>query len=323
MKSIEFIQVPSDLGSGRRGAGLGISALHAVAQEEQMDIFHRYPRSYVPVRNEACFYPPKSSSAKYLEEIKIVIRDTGNKVKSVLERAVFPIILAGDHSTAAGSMIGSKLYAGEKRLGVVWIDAHADLHTPYTTPTGNVHGMPVAMAAAVDNMVEKQNHVDEATSNLWNDAKKLGWSGAKIDLEDFVLISGRALENQEQALMRRHGIKNFTVPEVRKLGVEEVVKQSLSRLAHCDYLYISFDVDSMDPSISRGTGTPVPNGLTDVEALEINKLLIQSPKVIAWEMVEINPLLDIENKMAKVALNILDSMVETLEKQPQEIHLDS
>jgi len=316
MRNFEFIQVPSDLGSGRRGASLGVPAMYAVAHEKGWDIFKKYPCTVIPVRNEALFNTPKSPYAKHLEEIKTVVRDTGNTVMGVLERGSFPIIMAGDHSTAAGSIIGSKLFAGAKRLGVIWIDAHADLHTPYTTPTGNVHGMPVAAAAAVDNLVEKQNTLDENTKKIWEEMKNLGKEGPKIGLEDFILISGRSLEEQERALMDRHDIKNFTVAEIRQKGVEVVAAEALQRLAHCDYIYISFDVDSMDPSVSQGTGTPVPDGLIESEARALNQILLRNSKVIAWEMVEINPLLDTENKMAKVALDILDSVINTLKSEP-------
>jgi arginase len=309
MRPVRLIEVSSELGAGTRGASLGVKAMRAVAQEFQRDLFHRLDTVSITADHDVLFSEPHSLSAKYLAEIKQVIGEVCDTVSQTLTDEQFPLILAGDHSTAAGTILGVKRAIGEKRLGVIWIDAHADLHTPYTTPSGNVHGMPVAMAAAVDNLSERQNSVSENTKQIWEELKNMCFEGAKFDLRDFVLISGRDLEDQELKLIDQHQALNITVEQLRKQGISETVGSVFDHLAGCDAIYISFDVDSMDPSVSLGTGTPVPGGLSAEEAVELNRLLILNKKVLAWEMVEINPLLDTKNKMARVGFDVLETVI--------------
>jgi arginase len=191
------------------------------------------------------------------------------------------------------------------KLGVIWIDAHADLHTPYTTPSGNVHGMPIAISLGEDNIESKVNKPDQETINYWYQLKNVGGICPKITPKDLVYINVRDTEKQEDYLMKKFGIKNFTTAEIRRKGVEKVAIEALSLIDHCDIIYVSFDVDCMDASISKGTGTPVPNGITEKEAGNLVARLMQSNKVCCFEMVEINPTLDKENLMAENAFEIL------------------
>lgn len=208
--------------------------------------------------------------------------------------------------------MGIKAANPEKRLGVVWIDAHADLHTPFTTPSGNMHGMPLAMVTQLDNKDCQVNEPGPETILYWEKIKKIGGDLQKIQPKDIVFISVRDTEDPEDYLIHKYGIKNFGTQEVRELGIEKVASQTLEILSDCDQIYISFDVDSLDSSISVGTGTPVPNGLTVVEAIHLNAELIKDKRVCCWEIVEVNPTLDTENTMAEIAFDVLEITTKSL-----------
>jgi arginase len=228
-----------------------------------------------------------------------------NMVQATLDEKQFPVVLAGDHSTAAGTIAGIKAAYPKSKLGVIWIDAHSDLHSPYTTPSGNMHGMPLAMALDEDNLESKVNKLDQETINYWYQLKNVGNIAPKINYRDLVLISARDMEKPEEFLLKKNKVKIYTTADVRKRGVERTVIDTLVYLDHCDLIYVSFDVDSMDPTASRGTGTPVAQGLTEREAGKLMSGLITNQKVCCFEIVEVNPTLDRENQMAEHAFEIL------------------
>jgi arginase len=228
----------------------------------------------------------------------------------------FPLIMAGDHSTAYGTMAGIKKANPKKRLGVIWIDAHADFHTPFTTPSGNMHGMPIAMACGFDNFECKVNDPRGETLDYWEQIKNVGMQGPKINTEDLVYIAVLDLEKPENYLINKYNINFIEVEDVRKLGSQAIAKKALKMLAHCDLIYVSFDVDSIDSRFSTGTGTPVPNGLTIEEAKLLNLELCKDPKVCAWEIVEVNPTLDTENRMAESAFEIMEASAKSIMERP-------
>jgi arginase len=176
-----------------------------------------------------------------------------------------------------------------------------------------MHGMPLAIALAEDNHDMKCNIPDDFTVNHWEKCKALGGAEPNIQHEDIVFICVRDVEQQEVHLIRKHKMKNFTVADVRKRGVEKVASEALQSLDRCDIIYVSFDVDSMDPKISQGTGTPVPNGINEREAGKLLQNLVSSPKVVCFEMVEVNPTLDKENMMAENAFEILVKVYNQIE----------
>ena len=200
----------------------------------------------------------------------------------------------------------------KRRLGVVWIDAHADLHSPYTTPSGNMHGMPLAISLAEDNAAYKAHDPDAQTLEYWNKLKNIGKIQPKIEPEDIVFIALRDYEKEEEAIIKKGGIKVINVAEIRRKGVENVLRQTFLHLANCDDIYVSFDVDSLDSSISRGTGTPVSNGLRQREAEDLIASFMQHHKICCFEIAEVNPTLDKENLMAEIAFNILQRSVNIL-----------
>jgi len=231
-----------------------------------------------------------------------------------LQNDTFPIVLSGDHSSALGTISGIKAAYPDKRLGVVWIDAHADIHSPYTSPSGNIHGMPLAAAMSEDNMECKINDVFDETQQYWEAMKNIGVDGTKVTPNDVVYFGVRDTEAPEDQQIEKLGIKNYMVAEVRYRGLETCVNEALERLANCDHIYISFDVDSMDCDlISYGTGTPVPKGFDQHEIIAIINQITASQKVAALEFVEVNPLLDFKgNKMAETAFEVLDAVTKSL-----------
>ena len=311
MERIKFIEVASELGAGTRGASLGIGALKASSLTKGSNLFKKYPYTAVPTLNEQLFESIVHPNAKWISQVRITLERTCEAVKQTLDNGQFPIVLAGDHSTAAGTIAGVKMAMPDKRIGVVWIDAHADLHTPYTTPSGNMHGMPLSIVAAIDNKECQTNEPLPETVEEWEKCKMIGGLGAKIAPADIVYISMRSFEEPEEVIMNRYGIRNFSVNDLRTLGVAAVVQEAMKILQDCDAVYVSFDVDSLDPEVSRGTGTPVPGGMSLEEGRALNQLLLKEPKVVCWEMVEINPTLDTLNKMAVAALDILEVAVAT------------
>lgn len=312
LEDIKIIAVKSEIAAGTRGASLGVDALKIASLNMGSNYFTRFDSEEVDNVNEILFDGYTYPHAKFINGVLTMEERVCSQVTDVLQDRCFPLILAGDHSTAAGSIAGIKKAHPDKRIGVIWIDAHADLHTPYTTPSGNMHGMPLAMVANIDNEACKINDLQEDTVVLWEKLKQVGLKGAKINLSDVVFISARDFEAAEQHLFEKFNITNFSTDEVRKEGVPKIASSALELLDECDLIYISFDVDSIDSSYSVGTGTPVPDGLTVAEARELNTILIKEPKVIAWEMVEVNPILDTKNKMAENAFEILEATTNAL-----------
>ena len=315
MKAIKFVEVRSEIAAGTRGASLGIDALKVASLDKASKFFTAYKAINVADVNEKLFEENLYPHAKHIDGVHTVVERVANTVKELREQDHPVVVLAGDHSTAAGTIIGLKAAHPERRLGVIWIDAHADLHTPYTTPSGNMHGMPLAMVLNEDNLSQKRNEPKPETVEYWERIKQLGVEGPKLNPQDIVFIAVRDVEPEEQHLMKVSGMRNFTRDEVKTQGVASIAQQALELLKDCDQVYVSFDVDSMDTSISEGTGTPVPDGITDEEALELNTLLVRDPKVVAWEVVEVNPTLDTENRMAEVAFDILEATTKILEER--------
>jgi arginase len=314
MKPIQIVEVKSELGAGTRGASLGVDAIKIASVNDGSDFFARHETIEVPVDNSPLFTltSDQYSTAHRIEDVLEVQEIVCEKIAEV-SKTHFPLVLGGDHANAAGVIMGMKMANPDKRIGVVWIDAHADLHTPYTTPSGNMHGMPLAICLGIDNLEEQINEPGPDVVEEWEELKRIGGEGAKISFEDIVYIGLRSTEGPEDALIARHNIKVFTVEDVTYKLAKNVVKETLECLQHCDMICVSFDVDSMDSSISVGTGTPEPDGLTIEQAIQLNCCLVRDPKVASWEMVEINPTLDTANRMGEVAFEILREVVEARE----------
>jgi arginase len=312
MKKLKFIEVKSEIGAGTRGASLGVDAIKIAALDYGSTLFKQFETVEIPNENHLLYESPGGPYAKRIKGILKVYEKTSNEVAVTLKNNQFPLVLAGDHSTAAATIAGIKMAYPKHRIGVIWIDAHADLHSPYTTPTGNMHGMPLAVSLAEDNAENKLNKPDKETIEYWNKLKKLGGIAPKIEYRDLVYICVRDIEPEESYLMKKNKVKVFTTAEVKRNGVEKIARDTLSYLSKCNQIYISFDVDSMDSSISKGTGTPVRNGITEKEAGSLCVRLIQNEKVCCFEVCEVNPTLDKENLMAENTFEILQKVVSQL-----------
>lgn len=316
-QKIKIIQVKSEIGAGTRGASLGVEAMKIASLDLKSNFFRTYESVEVENVNELLFNSAEHVYAKFIDGVLIMEERVCLEVYEQIFDDYFPMIMAGDHSTAYGTIAGIKKASPKKRLGVVWIDAHADLHSPYTTPSGNMHGMTLAMACDIDNLECKINDPRGETIEYWEQIMNVGIPGAKIYPEDLVFVSMRDMEKPENYLINKYGIPNFTAEEVKRLGPAAVAQEVLKYLDHCDQIYVSFDVDSMDSRISLGTGTPVPNGLTVDEAKTLNVELAKSPKLCAWEIAEVNPTLDTQNSMAESAFEIMEATAKVLVARKQ------
>jgi len=312
MKNIKLIEVPSEIGAGTRGASLGIDAIKIAALDFMSNFFVHFPSESIPSENGLLFEPIASPYAKRIKGVSAMYDKVSLSVRDTIRNNFFPVVISGDHSIAGATIAGIKMAKPNCRLGVVWIDAHADLHTPYTTPSGNMHGMPLATAIADDNMEFAVHELDKDTIKKWDDLKALGGIQPKVLGEDIVFISLRDNEKEEKALIEKYGMKVIKTNEVRRKGPENVVRSAIRFLSDCTDIYVSFDVDCLDSSISRGTGTPVGNGLREREAEDLVSKFMQNRKICCFEITEVNPTLDKENLMAEIAFNILQRSVNVL-----------
>ncbi|MCW3077589.1 MAG: arginase [Bacteroidetes bacterium] len=312
IKPIKIIEVKSEIGAGTRGASMGVDAIKIAALDFGSPFFKRYKSVEIPTENNLLLEPVVHDYAKRIKGIYSLNERIAKEIQKTLKAEQIPIVLAGDHSSALGTISGIRMAYPEKRLGVIWIDAHADLHSPYTTPSGNMHGMPLSCVLNEDNREKQQNKPDDETVEYWEKLKNLGGICPKIQYSDLVFIALRDLEPQEEYLIKKNKVRVINLPEIRKKAVERVAIDSLNYLDHCDLIYVSFDVDSMDSRISSGTGTPVPNGITEKEAGNLIYYIMRSKKIVCFEMVEINPTLDKENLMAENAFEILQKTTNQL-----------
>ncbi len=312
MKNIKLIEVPSEIGAGTRGASLGIDAIKIAALDFMSNFFVHFPSEKIESENRLLFEPIASPYAKRINGVFAMYEKVSKAVADAIKNNFFPVVISGDHSNSGGTIAGIKAAKPKSKLGVIWIDAHADLHTPYTTPSGNMHGMPLSAAIAEDNTESTVHELDEKTKKQWDQLKQFGKVYPKVLPEDVVFISLRDYEKEERFLIEKYDMKIVTTNEIRRKGAENVVRSVLRYLSDCTDIYVSFDVDCLDASISRGTGTPVSNGLREREAEDLVSKFMQNRKICCFEITEVNPTLDKENLMAEIAFNILQRSVNVL-----------
>jgi len=312
MKNIKIIEVPSEIGAGTRGASLGIEAIKIAALDFMSNFFIHFPCEKIPVENKLLYEPIESPYAKRIKGIVSMYEKVSKSVYDTIKSGFFPVVLSGDHSISGATIAGLKMAKPKSKLGVIWIDAHADLHTPYTTPSGNMHGMPLAISLNEDNEEYAVHELDQETKKQWNYLKNIGKIAPKVLPEDVVYVSLRDYEKEEKGLIDKYGIKVITTKEFRTKGAENIVRSLTRYFSDCTDIYVSFDVDSLDSSLTKGTGTPVSNGLREREAEDLISKLMQNRKVCCFEITEVNPTLDKENLMAEIAFNILQRSVNVL-----------
>lgn len=307
---LKIIKNRSDIGAGTRGSDMGIDALEIAAINKENDFFNRHPFIDVPTHNETIYDKVNNTFAKRINFVVEQCQRLAEVTSMVLRQKHFPLIISGDHSSALGSLAGIKSAFPDKTLGAIWIDAHADLHSPLSSPSGNIHGMPLAAALGNDNTDYAVNTIDETTQTSWNQMKAMGGEEPKLRPEHLVYFGLRSTEEAEDRVLEAQGIRQFPVHEVRYRGLDTCVEEALERLADVDLIYITFDVDSLDCDlISKGTGTPVSKGFDPQEVIAVIQAVLATGKVCSLEVCEINPLLDEKgNKMAETAFEVIDQL---------------
>lgn len=289
MKKISLLGVPMDLGQARRGVDMGPSAIRYAGIVERLEQLGYAVKDYGNVEvDERSIEEASHQNLKNLSAVVNTSMRIRQTVEQMIDKEAFPLMLGGDHCMSIGTL--AAITARHENLGVIWYDAHGDLNVPETSPTGNIHGMPLAVNLGLGH------------SLLTDIVKK------KLDPKNVVLIGSRDLDEGERALIKRLGIKVFTMHEVDKLGMATVMQQTLHYLAHTDGIHLSLDLDGLDPMECPGVGTPVIGGLSYRESHLAMEMLAESGRVTSAEFVEVNPILDERNKTAQVAVALMASL---------------
>ncbi|MCB0712233.1 MAG: arginase [Ignavibacteriae bacterium] len=292
---VHIIGFPMDLGADRRGVDMGPSALRIAEIDNRIRRlgYEVYDEGDVPVSRQEVL-TLENPKLKYLGQIADSCDNLAKSVKRVLDEGGFPLVLGGDHSMSIGTIAGVAAHCREegKRLGVIWIDAHSDINTGDTSPTGNIHGMPVAVSIGVG--------VPELTN--------VGGEFRKLEPENIVMIGLRSVDLGEKQIIREKNIKTYTMTQVDKLRIDQVVEESIEYLRdRVDHIHVSFDLDSVDPTIVPGVGTPVPGGLTYREAHLAMEIIAERGALSSLEVAEVNPILDTKNQSALFAAELVAS----------------
>ncbi|MEM6431750.1 MAG: arginase [Deinococcota bacterium] len=289
MASIHILGVPMDLGAGRRGVDMGPSALRlAKLADHLQEIGH----TIKDLGNVAVDVPESLEVARGLHYVGSIASSCLRTydVLRTLPWDVFPLVLGGDHSMSMGTVAG---VAGRGRTGVLWIDAHADANTPTTSPSGNVHGMPLAHLLG---------YGDPRLLSIWG-------GQAVVRPEDIVYIGLRSIDQDERAFIRKHKLRAYTMKEIDKLGMARVTEEAIAQLSHVERLHVSFDADALDPSVAPGVGTPVAGGLSYREAHLLMEMLAEANVVTSLDLVEVNPILDTGNSTATIMVEMAASLL--------------
>ncbi|MES2779375.1 MAG: arginase [Bacteroidota bacterium] len=304
----KVITVESDFGAGKKGAAKGPQALLQELQKADFNAFDVF--NYTRLAPHETAPSEETPHGKNIENIRNFQEKIVENIQDILRLTKIPFIISGDHSSANALISGIKDYHANARIGVIWIDAHADLHSPYTTPSGNIHGMPIAALMGDDHREMGKNDPKTITRDLWEVLKKLGRKRItpKIQGRDLVFIALRSTEDEEEKIITKENIKCFRPHDIKTLGIELVANQTLHHLRNCQYIYISFDVDSLDTQYSVGTGTPVEAGLTLEQAQYLLTIFGKQDKLIGMEITEINPDLDTHKPMQKVISGLVQNI---------------
>jgi len=292
-KEIGVIGVPQDLGASRRGVDMGPSAMRVANLAERITSLGY---EVVDYGNLHCHDLDEhmnivsNQNLRYLKEIKNTCIHLKESLADIMGRNQFPLVLGGDHSLSIGTLAGIK-EAGKRRVGIIWVDAHGDFNTPETTPSGNIHGMPFAVL----------------TGRGDDQLLKIGPSPTVVE-ENSVLIAARDLDKGEIELLEQSKVTVFTMRHIDEIGISKVARKAISIAVNgTDHLHLSFDIDSVDPENAPGTGTRVNGGMTFREAHLLMELIHESGKLSSLEMVEVNPTLDVRNKTAQLAVDLIIS----------------
>jgi arginase len=285
--------VPMDLGQSRRGVDMGPSALRVAGLQARLkQLGHQVEDiGNIPVKQPEEM-PVGEKRAKYMAEIAETCKDLAEIVQKCLEEDFVPLVLGGDHSIAAGAVSGVAAYfrKEKKQIGYIWLDAHGDMNTPESSPSGNVHGMPLAavMGYGAPELVDL-----------------LGFK-PKVEPQNIVLVGVRDLDLQERRLVKKSGVRVFTMRDIDERGMREVMADALKYATDdTDGISVSLDMDFVDPSDAPGVGTPVRGGVTYREAHLAMEMIADSDAMASMEVVEINPVIDEHNRTALLGVELI------------------
>ncbi|KYG31237.1 arginase [Priestia endophytica] len=293
-REISIIGAPMDLGQARRGVDMGPSAIRCAGLSERLQRlgYEVYDEGdiEIEIRERA-----KSTSSTHLKNLEAVAEGNQRlctKIQEVISLGRFPLVVGGDHSIAIGTLAGVSKRA--ENLGVIWYDAHGDLNTAETSPSGNIHGMPLAVSLGMGHPL------------LTN----IGGYLPKVKPENIVIIGARSLDVGEKELIREKGIRVYTMHEIDRLGMTKVMEEAVSYLKErTDHVHLSLDLDGLDPKEAPGVGTPVVGGISYRESHLAMEMLAEANFITSAEFVEINPILDDLNRTAEVAVALVGSLL--------------
>ena len=283
--------VPIDLGQDRRGVDMGPSAIRYARLQGALE---ELGYQVADLGNAVTPLPEtvvKEGEIRHLEAVRDVCEEVAEQAEAMISSGLFPIFLGGDHSIAIGTVSG--VARNFERIGVIWLDAHADFNTPQTSPSGNIHGMPLSVLTGA-------GHPDLVA---------IGGEGASVRTEDIVIVGLRSVDLEERRLLNDAGIRLYTMKEVDAYGIASVVRRALRALSHLDRVHVSLDLDVVDPDVAPGVGTPVRGGLTFREAHLVMELINEAGIAASLDVVEINPILDQRNGTAELAVELVASLM--------------
>jgi len=283
---VDIIGIPIDLGADRRGVDMGPSAIRYAHLQKKLEALgctvEDRGNIEVPIAETCSIAEPK---LKYIDCIVPMSRRAAGAVATSIQSGRFPVVLGGDHSLSLGSIRGA---AKLKKLGVIWIDAHADFNTDQTTPSGNIHGMPLAALCGLG---------DKRLTQLWDEPLPV------VDPKRVAIIGVRDLDPGEKVNLREAGVMVMGMEQIDRLGMVTAMEKAIERVSReTDAIYLSFDMDVMDPRHAPGVGTPVPAGLTQREAYLACEMVAETGQLIGMDIVEVNSVLDIQNQTASLAV---------------------
>jgi len=286
--------VPMDLGQDRRGVDMGPSAIrYARLQSVLEELGHPVAdlgNAGVPIPEVVI----KKEEVKHLGVVRNVCAEVAGRAGAMVSEGLFPIFLGGDHSIALGTVSGvARALPDVLRTGLIWLDAHADFNTPETSPSGNIHGMPLSAL----------------TGRGHPALVEIGGEGPSVQTEDVVILGVRSVDREERNLLLEAGVRVYTIKEIDAYGAASVVRRALKDLSHLDRVHLSFDLDVVDPDVAPGVGTPVRGGLTYREAHLVMELINEADIITSLDVVEVNPILDYRNGTAELAVELVASLM--------------